>query len=105
MDEGGEGTAMRAEHRSRRYLGETGRLIIPLVKEAEKGGRMGRVIRPVIPEEGEVGHEGAPLLARHGASEQGDDVDGGNAKEDLADDVVRERRGLRLFHLLLRRAM
>jgi hypothetical protein len=42
------------------------------------------------------------VSAVDGASEQGGDVDGGHAQEDLADDVVRERRGLRcLFHLFV----
>jgi hypothetical protein len=72
------------------------------LEETEKGGRMARVLWPVMPEEGGVGHDGAPLLARHGASEQCGGLDGGHAQEDLADDIVREWRGLRLFfHLFL----
>jgi hypothetical protein len=56
----------------------------------------------MLPEEGEVINDGAPLLACHGASEQGGDGLGWYAQEDLADDVVRERRGLRcLLHLFV----
>jgi hypothetical protein len=67
------------------------------LEETEKGGRMACVLWPVMPEEGGVGNDGAPLLARHGASEQGCGLDGGHAQEDLADDVVREHCGLHLF--------
>jgi hypothetical protein len=44
---------------------------------------------PAAPEEGEVGDETTPALARHGASEEGgrDVLD---VYEDLSDDVVRE---------------
>jgi hypothetical protein len=46
---------------------------------------------PAAPEEGEVGDETTPALARHGASEErGWDVL--DVDEDLSDDVVREHR-------------
>ena len=59
---------------------------------------MARVLRPVMPEEGGVGHYAAPSLARGGASEQRGGI-GGHAQEDLADELVQEQR---LFHLLVR---
>lgn len=70
------------------------------VEEAKHRGRMARVLRPAAQEEGAVADEAAPALARGGAAEQGGDVGGGHAVEDLEHDVVREEeeRGHRFFH-------
>jgi hypothetical protein len=57
-------------------------------EEAEERGRMVRVLRPPAAEEGRIGYEGTPPLARRGTSEQVGAV-GGDSEEDLEDDVVR----------------
>jgi hypothetical protein len=48
------------------------------------------VLRPATEEERGVGDEGSPRLARHRAAEQRDDVVG-DARQDLEDDLLRER--------------
>jgi hypothetical protein len=51
-------------------------------------------LRPATAEEGGVGHEGSPTLARDGAAEEsGEVVVRDDARQDLEDDVVRQQRG------------
>jgi hypothetical protein len=58
------------------------------------------VLRPATEEERGVGDEGSPRLARHRAAEERDDVVG-DARQDLEDDLLRERGGGRVGCLLL----
>jgi hypothetical protein len=58
-----------------------------LDEEPEERERVAGVVRPAAAEEGRIGYQRAPPLARQGASEQVGDV-GGHAEEDLEEDVV-----------------
>jgi hypothetical protein len=76
-----------------------------LCKEAGQEAAL-HLRRPATTEEGRVGDEAAPTLARRGAAEQGGPVVP-DAEEDFEEHVVPERCGRRrdLFHghLLVRR--
>lgn len=88
--------ARRCDERRRAGREELGELpprvgldLVALREEAEEGGHPG-ARRPAAAEEGLVGDEAEPPLARRGAAEEGRRVR--HPREDLDDDVLRNNR-------------
>jgi hypothetical protein len=68
-----------------------------LDEEPEEREPVAHLLRPAAAEEGFVGYEGTPSLARRGTAEQVGTV-GGHSEQDLDDDVVRDLVRRRVRH-------